>query len=117
MVDRNMRDFYGRLGRIERIHDAGGGFEADGTLGMAYYNSHRKPARRRRGGFLGPLVLVMLTVVAIKAAVLATIGPESYGERVAALRGGSVVEQVGAYVLQVEPMTAWAAGWVASAIR
>ncbi len=116
MVDRNMQNFYGRLGRIERIHDAGGGFEADGTLGMAYYNARRKPVRRR-GGFLGPLVLVMVTVVAIKAAVLATIGPERYGERMAALREGSAVEQVGAYVLKAEPVTAWAAGWIASAIR
>jgi hypothetical protein len=116
MVDRNMQNFYGRLGRIERIHDAGGGFEADGALGMAYYNARRKPARRRRG-YLGPLVLVMVTVVGIKAAVLASIGPERYGERVAALHEGGAAEQVGAYVLQAEPVTAWAAGWIARAIR
>lgn len=104
MVDRNMQDFYGRLGRIDRIHEAGGGFEAEGALGMSYYNTRRKPARRR--GFLGPVVLVMLTVIAIKAAVLASIGPERYEERIAALRAGTGAEQAGAWVLQADPLTA-----------
>lgn len=103
MVDRNMQDFYGRLGRIERTHEAGGGFEAEGTLGMSYYRARRRPARRF--GLLGPLVLVAMTVLAIKAAVLATIGPESYEERLAALRAGTGAEQAGAWVLQADPMT------------
>ncbi|MCB2126938.1 MAG: hypothetical protein H6897_04670 [Rhodobacteraceae bacterium] len=103
MVDRNMQNFYGRLGRIERTHEAGGGFEADGTLGMSYYNSRRRPTRRF--GLLGPLVLVAMTVIAIKAAVLATIGPERYEERLVALHAGSSVEQGGAWVLQADPLT------------
>lgn len=103
MVDRNMQDFYGRLGRIERTHEAGGGFEAEGTLGMSYYRARRRPARRF--GLLGPLVLVAMTVLAIKAAVLATIGPERYEERLAALRAGTSVEKAGAWVLQADPMT------------
>ena len=36
MYDPNMRDFYRRVGRIERTHAQGGGFEAAGTLGMTY---------------------------------------------------------------------------------
>lgn len=103
MVDRNMRDFYGRIDRIERIHEAGGGFEADGTLGMSYYKARRH--RAHRFGLLGPVVLVMITIVAIKAAVLATIGPERYAERLAALRAGSPLEQGGAWVLQADPVT------------
>jgi hypothetical protein len=104
MVDRNMQNFYGRLGRINRVHESGGGFEAEGALGMSYYNARRKPARR--AGILGPVVLVMMTVIAIKAAVLASIGPERYEERIAALRAGSSVEQAGAWVLQADPLTA-----------
>ncbi len=104
MVDRNMQDFYGRLGRIDRIHQSGGGFEADGALGMSYYNARRKPARRR--GFLAPVVLVMMTVIALKAGVLASIGPERYEERIAALRAGTGAEQAGAWVLQADPLTA-----------
>ena len=114
MVDRNMQDFYGRLGRINRAHDSGGGFEAEGALGMSYYNARRKPARRP--GILGPVVLVMMTVIAIKAAVLASIGPERYEERIAALRAGSSVEQAGAWVLQADPLTAVIAGRLRTAL-
>ncbi len=103
MVDRNMRDFHGRLGRIEKIHNAGGGFEAEGTLGMSYYNAQKRPVRRP--GILGPLVLVLLTVVAIKATVHATIGAERYGERIATLEAGDTADRVGAYILQAEPLT------------
>lgn len=110
MVDRNLQNFYGRLGRIERIHDAGGGFEADGTLGMSYYNARRRPLRR--AGLLGPLVLVAMTIIIIKASVFATIGAERYEERLAALRAGATVERAGAYVLQADPLTVAVAGQI-----
>lgn len=103
MVDRNLQNFYGRVGRIEKIHAAGGGFEAEGTLGMSYYNAKRN--RSHRKGFLGPLVLVLMTVVAIKAAVHASIGPELYGERIATLEAGDMADRIGAYVLRADPLT------------
>ena len=103
MVDRNLEKFYSRVGRIEQIHQAGGGFEADGTLGLSYYNSQKQPRRRR--GVLGPVVLVMMTVVGIKAAVHTAIGTDMYEERIAALRAGPMVDQIGAYVLQADPLT------------
>ncbi|MCB2127990.1 MAG: hypothetical protein KDE03_02645 [Rhodobacteraceae bacterium] len=104
MVDRNMQRFYGRLGRIERIHEAGGGFEAEGTLGMSYYNRLKRPARRRLGLF-APLVMVLVAVVVIKATVHTVIGPDLYQERIAALRDGTAVGAAGAYVLQADPLT------------
>lgn len=104
MVDRNLQNFYGRLGRIENIHRAGGGFEADGTLGMSYYNSRRQRGRRRTG-WLAPLALVAMAVLGLKAAVHATIGEELYEERVAELRAGGGLHQAGAYVLQADPLT------------
>ncbi len=114
MVDRNLQNFYGRLGRIERIHDAGGGFEANGTLGMSYYKARQRPLRR--AGLLGPLVLVLMTIVAIKSAVYASIGPDRYEERIAALQDGSTVEHVGAYVLQADPLTLLVAEQIRKAI-
>lgn len=104
MVDRNLQNFYGRLGRIEDIHRAGGGFEADGTLGMSYYNSRRRQ-RRRRMGVLAPLALIAMSVLGLKAAVHATIGAELYEARVAELRAAGGVQQAGAYVLQADPLT------------
>lgn len=103
MVDRNLQNFYGRIGRIEKIHAAGGGFEAEGALGMSYYNARRHPARRK--GFLRPLVLVLMTVVGIKSAVHASIGAELYAERLARLEAGTTADRVGAYVLQADPLT------------
>ncbi|MEZ5778953.1 MAG: hypothetical protein R3E44_11395 [Paracoccaceae bacterium] len=105
MVDRNLQNFYGRLGRIERIHDSGGGFEAEGTLGMSYYNKHRRRTRVGRRGWLAPLVLIVCTVVAIKALVHSVVGPETYSERVAALQSGTEIEKFAAYVLQADPLT------------
>lgn len=104
MVDRNLQNFYGRLGRIEDIHRAGGGFEADGTLGMSFYNARRRP-QRRRIGILAPLALVAMTVLGLKAVVHATIGAELYEARVAELRAGDGLNQAGAYVLQADPLT------------
>ncbi len=104
MVDRNLQNFYGRIGRIQNIHDAGGGFEAEGTLGMSFYNAHRRRPRRRIG-VLAPLAVVAATIVGVKSAVHATIGDEVYRDRVAALSAGDNVERAGAYVLQADPVT------------
>ncbi|MCB2134645.1 MAG: hypothetical protein KDE08_01685 [Rhodobacteraceae bacterium] len=115
MVDRNLQRFYGRIGRIEKIHQAGGGFEANGTLGMSFYKSLKRPRRRR--SFLAPVVLVMIAVVGIKATVHATIGAELYEERIAELRSGPVVDQVGAYVLQADPATLMLSAQIRKFIR
>lgn len=104
MVDRNLQNFHGRLGRIDDIHRAGGGFEADGTLGMAFYNARRRSGRRRVG-ILAPLVLVAMVILGLKAVVHATVGTELYEERVAELRTAGGVELAGAYVLQADPLT------------
>jgi hypothetical protein len=102
MVDRNLENFYGRLGRIDRIHQAGGGFEAAGAIGMSHFRTKR---RSRRLGLLAPLVLIMMTVVVIKAGVHVSIGDELYQERIVALRNGDQAEKIGAYVLQADPLT------------
>jgi hypothetical protein len=107
MVDPNMRDFYGRVGRIQKTHENGGGFEAAGTLGMTYYNSLK--VRRSRMTWLMPVVLVAATIIAIKAAVLANIGTETYAARIAALQAGDMADRIGAYVLVADPLTQFVA--------
>lgn len=110
MHDPNLQDFYGRVDRIERTHKAGGGFEAAGTLGMTYYNSLK--LQKRRGTWIFPAAMVCLAVVAIKAGVLANIGGNAYGERIAALQAGGMADRVGAWVLQADPLTVKLAGMV-----
>ena len=102
MVDRNMRDFQGRLGRIERIHDGGGGFEADGTLGASAV-----PRRRRRRLLRLPALLALTAVILIllKAGLHAALGPDLYAAKVDLLRAGSDADRAGAWVLQVDPLT------------
>jgi hypothetical protein len=103
MLDPNIQNFQQRVNRIERTHANGGGFEAAGTLGMAYYNSLRTSRHRRT--WLFPVALIALTVMAIKVGVLMTVGATSYDDRIAALRGGDLTDRIGAYVLQADPLT------------
>lgn len=103
MVDPNRRDFRGRVGRINRAHDAGAGFEAEGTLGMSYYNSFRR--RRRRPRALGILIVAAVVLFGLKAGMHVTIGPDAYDYKVAALRSGSDVDRLGAWLLQADPVT------------
>lgn len=103
MIDPNMRNFHGRLNRIEHIHSSGGGFEANGTLGMSYYNGLKSGRRRRT--VLRPIALVVMAVMVIKGGVLASIGDETYAQRIEALRTGGTADKLGAYVLQADPMT------------
>ncbi|MBS0563208.1 MAG: hypothetical protein JSR87_01600 [Proteobacteria bacterium] len=110
MVDRNMQDFRGRLGRIGRIHRKGGGFEADGALGMAYYNAKRHPRRRPRLLFL--LLFLAVALVGLKAGLMATIGPDAYGARLATLRQGTELDRLGAWVLTADPVTVTLAGQI-----
>jgi hypothetical protein len=109
MHDPNLRNFYNRVGRIENVHRRGGGFEAEGALGMADF---RVEARPRRLGILGPAALVLGTVVLIKAAILVNIGDAAYAERVARLSSGTTADRVGAYVLQADPLTVYAAALI-----
>jgi hypothetical protein len=108
MVDRNRVNFEGRIGRIEKMHASGAGFEAEGTLGMAYYNSLR-PTQRRRSTWLLPLALIALTVIVIKAGILSQIGADAYAARVAELSQGTFADRLGAYVLTADPLTEWVA--------
>ena len=109
MADPNLRDFYGRLGRIESIHADGGGFEAAGTLGMSHYT---KLNRKTRINWMKPAILVLVAVVGIKGAIHANVGDRAYGERIAALAAGDGVDRVGAFVMQADPLTRAISGFI-----
>jgi hypothetical protein len=110
MLDPNRSSFKGRLGRIERTHDAGGGFEADGALGMSYYNSHRRRIRRPRA--LGILIVAAIVLFGLKAGMHVAIGADAYNYKVAALQAGTDVDRVGAWLLRADPVTLAIAGQI-----
>lgn len=107
VYDPNMQDFYKRIGRIDEIRRSGGGFEAQGTLGRAYFQNDRA---RPRFVWLRALLPVLLAVIVVKAAVLSRVGEATYDERVATLAVGDTADQVGAMLLQSDPATVWLAG-------
>lgn len=104
MADLNMRDFNKRLKRIDRIHKAGGAFEASGAIGRAFYASMERP-QRRTGSWLKPLAVVAFGILMFKVAVYGQLGATSYDSRIAALADGSKVDKVGAWVMKVDPVT------------
>jgi hypothetical protein len=59
-----------------------------------------------------PLQGVMIVVAAgilFKSFLLLNMGEITYGERVASLQSGSLIEQGGAWVMQIDPATNWIA--------
>ncbi|WP_149866382.1 hypothetical protein [Tropicimonas marinistellae] len=105
-----MKQFTGRLRRIDRIHRQGGGFEAAGTLGQSYYTRERE--RRDQRSALRPALVVLAVIVIFKGFLLASNGENAYREKVATLKSGSAVERVGGFVMAVDPLALVVAGWV-----
>ncbi|WP_415183495.1 hypothetical protein [Phaeovulum sp.] len=110
MIDHNMKDFEQRLSRIDKIHQAGGAFEAAGTLGRAYYESIRPKARR--SVWLGPLALFLVGALLFKSGLYAQLGPDAYVERVVALSNGTIADQIGAWILTADPLTVHLANFI-----
>ena len=108
MTDRNLREFETRLHRIEQIHQAGGAFEASGSLGRAYFDSMR--AKQRRSFPLRASAMILCGALLLKAGVLAQIGVEAYEDKVATLAEGGPVQMATAWVLKTDPITRDIAG-------
>ncbi|NUB46135.1 hypothetical protein GEU84_017210 [Fertoebacter nigrum] len=112
MSDPNLRDFYGRVARIEQAHSAGMGFEAEGALGRSHY---RRPDRSRRG-FVKPLLLVLLCGFGMKATIHYKVGAASYDARVTALKAGEGFDLLGAALMQADPVTVFLSAQIARGV-
>ena len=66
---------------------------------------------RPRFPLKGALIVVAL-LVAFKALLFAQLGAGGYALKVDELRGGSIVEQAGAYIMQEEPVTVALGGYL-----
>ncbi|SOC15769.1 hypothetical protein SAMN05877809_10854 [Rhodobacter sp. JA431] len=114
MSDAGRNTFERRLARIDTIHAEGGAFEAEGTLGRQWYDSHRR--KQRKALPFRAIAMLFIGALLFKGALLAEIGPERYNGRVSALANGSTVEQVGAWALQADAPTQWIAGQLRAAL-
>lgn len=78
------------------------------------------PKPRRGVGSFGPLkfiIIVALGFIAFKAFALASFGPATYNIRLAKLEAGTIVEQIGAKALAIDPLTAAIAEAVGPILR
>lgn len=100
-------EFENRLRRLLRKHRAlSRGYStrmrADGLI-------EARP-RRSVNPISGRSVLIFLAAfVLFKGFLIANLGPDAYGERLALLESGTVVEKAGAFAMQVDPLSELAA--------
>ncbi|WP_074254901.1 hypothetical protein [Vannielia litorea] len=113
MADPIMQNFAGRIRRIEKIHRKGGGFEAAGTLGQSFYTR----TKRTRRPVLRPALTVLTVFLVFKAMTLAHLGSADYTARLDGLRTGNTVQQVGAHLMAIDPITQAAAAGIRPLLR
>ncbi len=107
--DPNLRDFYGRISRIEEARAQGYGFEAPGTIGLSHYQR----TARRRISLLGPLFLAILMALALKGFIHFKVGASTYDARVESLMAGQSFDKFGGWLMQADPATLWVSGFIA----
>lgn len=108
-------DFERRMRRINRRHaKLSRGFvttmNADGLV--VARPKQRVSALSPRG-----ILLTLAVLLLFKGLLHFTLGPLSYNERVEKLSSGTVVEQVGAWVMTADPATVWISTQVSSLVR
>lgn len=103
MSDRNRDDFYGRVARLERAHARGQGHEATGALGRSAFF---RPSPRRLPILRGS-VFLLAAVMGLKATLYAGMAQDVYLSRLAALKQGTAIERVGAFLMTPDPVTGW----------
>lgn len=108
--------FQKRLATLGRKHTAMSqgyttALRADGLIVV-------KPKRRARRGFpLKGLFGLVVGFFVFKAIMLASLGEITYNERVAKLNQGNSIEQGGAWVMQLEPVTIFLSGFLGAVIE
>jgi len=75
------------------------------------------PKRRSVSFPFKGLALLVLGFFAFKAFMLASVGPITYNERLSRLQNGTQIEQAGAFVLGLDPVTVAMADFVGPVMR
>lgn len=113
MGDPNLRDFYGRISRIEEARANGYGFEAPGTIGLSHY----RKTQRRRIGFIGPLFLAIVMALGLKGAIHYKVGSATYDQRVESLMAGQSFDRLGGWLMQADPATLWVSQFIREMVQ
>lgn len=108
MSNSNHATFHARLREIDQRHKRlSAGYvrleERDGLLVPV------EGVRLRRGMPLRGITLVLAMFLMFKGFLLAYLGPVTYASRVGALENGVLVEKIGGWIMQADPVTHWIA--------
>lgn len=114
MADAHLGDFYGRIHRIRKNYRSGGGFEAAGTLGRAYFVPPPPVHVVPTGRILRAGLYTLVAVTVLKALILANIGPTAYANRIATLQRGDAIARIGAVLMTADPATSFLATEIAA---
>jgi len=111
MADVKQLQFGRRLQKINRNHEklAKGYVTSMNHDGLLVARPRRRDVRLTWRG----VAYVVIIAMAFKIFLYAQIGPVAYQERVVALQNGSFAQQIGAYAMAADPITAT----LANAIR
>lgn len=115
-MSQSQSDFNKRISSVSRKHSAmSRGYRtvmrSDGLIVV-------KPKRRLLRGFpIKGLLGLVLGFFVFKALMLASLSEITYNERVAKLNQGGVIEQGGAWVMQIDPATRFLSGFIAPFIK
>jgi hypothetical protein len=105
MYDRQYQEFQGRLARL----GAGQGDNGRPGIWRSVAGSSLNGDRLSLWRSLG---VIALTVILVKAVVLAQIGPADYNDRLTRGDGTSVVGRISTYIMQIDPITEWIASGI-----
>lgn len=106
MFDPNIKDFYERVGRLNKAHAQGFGFEAVGVLGRSHYY---RPARKNRFKLVLPVIFILMAGFTLKGAIYYFVGAQTYEGRVADLQNGEGFDKLGAALMSPDKVTLWVA--------
>lgn len=101
MTTLSQNGFGARIKNVQRKHlrMARGDDAKVGRDGLIVF----RPKRRKAGLPLRWIVVALAGGIVFKGLIIANLGAAAYGDRIEALRAGSVVEQIGATVMQPDP--------------
>lgn len=107
MTTMSQNGFASRIKNVQRKHvRMAQGYDAKvGRDGLIVF----RPKRRKAGIPLRWIVVALAGMIVFKGLIMANLGAVSYGERVEALRAGTMVEQMGALVMQPDPASSFMA--------
>jgi hypothetical protein len=108
MTDANHANFSARLREIDQRHKR----LAAGYVRLEERNGLLVPVegvKLRRGMPLRGISLALGMFLVFKGFLLAYLGPVTYANRVGTLDSGTIVEQMGGWIMRADPITHWIA--------